>query len=91
MHVSKTEENPVLTETGLNRWKKIINHAEKIGMTIALENTVWPNVLEYIFDNIQSDNLKICYDSGHDYTFFRNTFDFERFKKSFNKQKNQIL
>ena len=80
MHVSKTREKPILTEIGLKRWKRIVEHAEKIGIDIALENTVWPGVLEYIFDNIDSENLKICYDCGHDHAYFKNTFNFERFK-----------
>ena len=80
MHVSKTDEKPNCNEIGLKRWKKIIKHAEKIGIDIALENTMWSGVLEYIFDNLKSDNLKICYDSGHDHAFFKNTFNFERFK-----------
>lgn len=80
MHVSSSKIEPVLTQIGLTRFERLIKHAKNIGMTIALENTVWPDVLEYIFDNIQSDNMKVCYDAGHDHAFFKDTFDFERFK-----------
>lgn len=80
MHVSKSTENPVLSPIGIERMKKIVSKAEEIEIDLALENTAWKGVLEYIFDNIKSERLKICYDSGHDHTHFKDTFDFERFK-----------
>ena len=80
MHASSSKIRPELTEIGLTRLKRLIKHAEKIGMTIAIENTVWPGVLEYIFDSISSPNLKVCYDAGHDHAFFHDSFDWQRFK-----------
>ena len=80
MHVSKSTENPVLSLLGIERMKIITKKAEELKIDLALENTSWKGVLEYIFDNIKSDRLKICYDSGHDHTHFKDSFDFERFK-----------
>lgn len=80
MHVSKSNENPVLSNIGIERIKKIVEKAEKLGIDLALENTAWEGVLEYIFDNIKSDRLKVCYDSGHDHAHFKDRFNFERFK-----------
>ena len=80
MHVSKSKEKPVLSSLGIERIKRIVDKAEEIKLDLALENTAWKGVLEYIFDNIKSERLKICYDSGHDHTHFKDTFDFERFK-----------
>lgn len=65
---------------GILRWKKLISTAEQLGITIAVENTTQKGDIEYLFDNIKSDNLKVCYDSGHDHIYFDGTFDFERFK-----------
>lgn len=80
VHVSKSNENPILSEIGIKRWKKVVKEAEKLDITLALENTVWPGVLEYIFENIKSNKLKICYDSGHDHKYFKDSFDFKYFK-----------
>ena len=38
------------------------------------------NFFDYVFDNIQSDYLKVCYDSGHDHFHYSDTFDFEKYK-----------
>lgn len=67
-------------EIGLNRWKKLINHAEKVGVIIAFENLRYKDVLDYLFDNIKSLNMKICYDIGHDHCHFKDSFDFEKYK-----------
>lgn len=80
MHVSKSNENPVLSQLGIRRFEKIVAKAEELGIELALENTAWKGVLEYIFDNIKSDKLKVCYDSGHDHAHFKDTFDFKKFK-----------
>ena len=66
MHVTNGINPPPYGELGLNRFKKIIEKAEKNNVTIALENLLRPEYLDYIFDNIKSDKLKFCYDSGHE-------------------------
>ena len=64
----------------LDNIREIINYAEKLKIKIAFENTKVEGVLEYIFDNIDSDYIGVCYDSGHDHAFFNDKFNFERFK-----------
>ncbi|MFC1900256.1 sugar phosphate isomerase/epimerase family protein [Chloroflexota bacterium] len=54
-------------EKGLEIVYDLVTQAEKLGVTIALENTRRPEYLEYIFSNIQSLNLRFCYDSSHDF------------------------
>ena len=80
MHLTKSSKCPPMSDVGLNRWKKLVNHAEKVGVIIALENTKWPGYIEFMFDNIDSPNLGICYDSGHCHCYFKDEFDFNRFK-----------
>lgn len=64
----------------LNNIREIINYAEELKIKIAFENTKVEGVLEYIFDNITSDYIGVCYDFGHDHAFFNDNFNFERFK-----------
>lgn len=48
-----------------------------ISLTIvAFENTK----VEGVLDNIDSDYIGVCYDSGHDHAFFNDKFNFLRFK-----------
>lgn len=64
----------------INNIKEIIEYAEELKIKIAFENTKVYGVLEYIFDNINSDYIGVCYDFGHDHAFFNDEFDFDRFK-----------
>ena len=53
-------------EIGLDRIKRILSICQKLNVPIALENlNDNNNCLEYCFNNIKSDYLKFCFDSGH--------------------------
>jgi sugar phosphate isomerase/epimerase len=52
-------------ETGITRWKRIIDIAEQFNINIAIENMACPEYLDCIFMNIQSKRLGFCFDSGH--------------------------
>lgn len=51
---------------GLNRMKELVKLAEQEKVIIALENVENPIILDYVFENIKSDYLKFCFDSGHE-------------------------
>jgi len=74
-----TNDRVVISEIGLIRWKKIIKEAERIGIVVAIENLRYVDLLEYLIDNIPSENLKICYDAGHDHCHSKDTFNFEMY------------
>ncbi len=80
MHVTKSNKESPMSQIGLKRWEKIVRHAEKLGIVVALENTVWPGYLEFIVGNIKSDNLAVCYDSGHAHFHFKDEYNFDAFK-----------
>jgi len=58
---------PPTNEIGLNRMRHLVGVAEKNGVTIAVENTSSADYLSYVFDNIDSPNLRFCYDTGHNH------------------------
>lgn len=61
----------LITPQGLHNWQTIVAQAEKHNILLAIEN-VDPSYLPHLFfllDNIQSTNLKFCYDSGHQNLF----------------------
>jgi sugar phosphate isomerase/epimerase len=72
MHVSSGDNPPPYGQLGLDRFKRIIEKAEKNDIIIALENLRKPKYLDFVFDNIKSDKLKFCYDSGHNNCFTPN-------------------
>lgn len=80
IHPTFQYEKQECCEIGLNRIKKIINHAEKIGVKVAFENVELKGFLEYIIDNIKSDNLGICFDAGHSHLFYDGNFNVNKFK-----------
>jgi len=72
MHSSSGDNPPPYNQLGLDRFKRIIERAEKNNVIIALENLRKPEYLDFIFNNIKSDKLKFCYDSGHNNCFTPN-------------------
>jgi sugar phosphate isomerase/epimerase len=55
------------------RMPRIVEHAEKLGVTLALENT-WddrPEVIEYLIDLLPGAGAGICLDTGHLNAFSR--------------------
>ena len=69
MHVTTGENPPSINQLGLDRFKRLVEKAEKNNINIALENVRKPEYIEYIFKNIESDKLKFCYDCGHENCF----------------------
>ena len=51
---------------GIDRFKRIIETAEKFGVNIAIENQGNPEYLDLVFRNVKSDRLCFCFDSGHE-------------------------
>ena len=80
MHLSSKVNPPMYNEIGINRLRKIIDYARTLGVKIAFENTRTEGYLEYVFDNIHSDNIGICYDAGHCHAHFKDKFNWKLFK-----------
>jgi len=59
-------QNPVF-ETGLERFKVLVDHAEKNGVKLAFENLNAPEFLFKTLDYFTGDNIGFCYDVGHAY------------------------
>lgn len=66
VHITSFKEEPKITELGIGRLRNLVDFAERMKVCIALENTCFLQPLEYVFDNIKSDYLGFCYDSGHE-------------------------
>ena len=58
-------ELPETFDIGIDKWKRIIDIAERLNINIAIENMARPEYLDCIFTNIESKRLGFCFDSGH--------------------------
>ena len=80
MHACVGLDAPEPTRIGLERFRKICEHAHELGIKLAFENTKMPGYLEFLIDNIDLDNVGVCYDCGHDHCHFKDNFNFEKFR-----------
>lgn len=60
---------PTPSTLALHRYERAVEAAEKYGVKLALENSVFAEHVLYLLDNIKSPNLGFCYDSGHENAF----------------------
>ncbi len=54
---------------GLSRYQRAVEAAEKYGVYLALENSVYPEYVRFLLDSIDSKHLGFCWDSGHENAF----------------------
>lgn len=80
MHVTTKFIAPMHNEIGLNRIKKIVDYAKKLGVKVAFENLKIKGYIDYIIKNIDNDNVGICYDAGHCHAHFKDEFNWGLFK-----------
>lgn len=72
MHTTRALITPPYNEEGLLALSKAVKVAEREGVNIAVENTRFPDYNKYIYDNIPSDRLTLCYDTGHEHCYTKN-------------------
>ena len=80
IHPTFQYEKQDLSEIGISRIKRLIKYAESIDVKVAYENVELNGYLEYIIENINSNNLGICFDCGHCHLFYEGKFDVNKFK-----------
>ena len=81
MHIS-SKTPPPINEIGFIRINKILEYAQKYQVNLALENLRRLDYLDAIYDNVNCQYLKFCFDSGHANAFTNNikNFKFEKYK-----------
>ena len=60
---------PAPNRNALDRYLRAAEAAEKYNVKLALENSVFPEHVHYLLENIKSDHVGFCYDSGHENYF----------------------
>ncbi len=80
MHLTAKSIAPKYNEIGLKRLKEIVDYAQSLDVKVAFENTKIKGYLEYVIENIDNENVGICFDSGHYHVHFKDELDFSKFK-----------
>lgn len=80
MHLTSKKVAPKYNEIGLKRIIEIVNYAKELDIKVAFENTKIKGYLEYVIQNLDNDNVGICYDAGHCHVHFDDEFPYEIFK-----------
>lgn len=72
--VIHTNNSPAVeyTKFGLERINRILQYCEKYNIVLCIENLNVSNTVDYIFKNIKSEYIALCYDSGHENCFTPN-------------------
>ncbi len=72
MHAFIGFEDHCPTQVGIDRLGTLIQHAEKLGVKIAFENTEGVEYLDAVMDAFTSnDNVGFCWDTGHEMCYNR--------------------
>ena len=69
IHISSGNNPPPLNESGLSMIHELLQLAEREGIIIAIENCRRQDYLDYIFTAMESEKLRFCYDSSHDFLY----------------------
>lgn len=81
MHLCSKSQAPGPNEQGLNRVRRIVEHATKAGVRLAFENTKIPGYQEYVLSRIPEAGN--CYDAGHVHAHFHDEYNYEIFRDRF--------
>lgn len=80
MHLTSKNVAPEPNVIGLNRLKELAEYGKELNIKIAFENTKIFGYLEYVIDNLKTDNVGICLDTGHCHCHFDDRFSWPKFK-----------
>ncbi len=69
LHMTRALITPPYNQLGLNALGRAVAAAEKLGVNIAAENTRFPAYNRYVYENIPSKRLTLCYDTGHEHCY----------------------
>ena len=67
VHVARGATPPPQSNGGLSILEELISYAEDRDVILALENTTRSDYIDFVFLNLQSSHLGLCYDSSHDF------------------------
>lgn len=73
MHANRKNDTPALDNVCIKNFSTLINFAKTKNVKIAVENITSVRVLQFLLQNIKDENFGLCYDSGHDNVYTKNS------------------
>lgn len=70
MHITWGFTPVTYAPIGMERLRRLIDHAERIGFTVGMENSAYPALFHVAFDELTSPCARFTFDSGHWNAFF---------------------
>lgn len=67
IHVARGLNPPPQSERGLKILRELVSYAQDHDLVLAVENTRCHDYADFIFSNLESPHLGLCYDSSHDF------------------------
>lgn len=79
LHVSSGHQPPEMCELAVQRFQRICDEGERLGVNIAFENLTNIHYLHYVMERVHSPAKKYCYDCGHENLYYKNDGVLERY------------
>lgn len=73
VHLTRTSTPPGPNELGYSRFDRMIEAAERAGVTLAFENLKRTDRLYDFMARVKSDRVGVCFDAGHNNCFFKDS------------------
>ena len=70
MHVTWGFKPVQYSEIGMERLRRLIGHAEKIGFTVCIENSAYPELFHVAMNAFDTPHARFTFDTGHWNAFF---------------------
>ena len=70
IHVTWGHDVPEpVSDSALARFRRIAEAADSLQVQVALENSVYPEHVHFVLENLKNPYMGFCYDSGHENAF----------------------
>lgn len=80
VHLSSTKTPPEPGFIGVKRLERLFSRAQELGMRILTENNSVRRHLDFIYDEIDMQNVGLCFDVGHCHAHFGDELDWKKFQ-----------
>lgn len=72
MHIIDRRFSRIPNKWGIESLSCLVQAAEDLGVKIAVENTGSVDYVDFVLNELDSDHLRFCYDSSHDFIYSSN-------------------
>lgn len=89
LHLNSKPIHPKPSAIGIERINRLLQFCKQFNIYLCIENNRDMEHIFYVFNHLNDDNLRFCFDIGHANAFTKNVFEFLNF--SFVREKLECL